>query len=44
MDEALAAAPAGSAGWALPIEPMLNIAARPECWSRCLARLRNRAA
>ena len=44
MDDALAAAPAGNAAWFLPIEPLLNLSARPECWARPLARLRNRAA
>ena len=43
VDEALAAAPAGNAGWLLPIEPLLNVAARPDTWARALAHLRNRA-
>jgi len=43
VDEALAAVPAGNAGWLLPIEPLLNVAARPDTWARALARLRNRA-
>jgi tetratricopeptide (TPR) repeat protein len=42
--EALAAAPPGSAGWVLPVEPLLDVAARPEIWAPTLARLRNRAA
>jgi hypothetical protein len=44
MDEVLAAEPAGNAAWLLPIEPLLDVSARPECWVRPLARLRNRAA
>jgi DNA-binding winged helix-turn-helix (wHTH) protein len=43
VDEALAGAPAGNAGWLLPIEPLLNVAARPDTWARALAHLRNRA-
>ena len=44
MSEALAAAPPGSAGWIVPVEPLLNVGARPEVWAPVLARLRNRAA
>jgi hypothetical protein len=44
VDDALVAAPAGNAAWFLSIEPLLNVSARPESWSRPLARLRNRAA
>jgi DNA-binding winged helix-turn-helix (wHTH) protein len=43
MDQAFATAPAGPAGWLVPIEPLLNVAAHPDAWSRPLARLRNRA-
>jgi DNA-binding winged helix-turn-helix (wHTH) protein/Tfp pilus assembly protein PilF len=43
LDEALTGAPAGNAGWLLPIEPLLNVAARPDNWARVLAHLRNRA-
>jgi tetratricopeptide (TPR) repeat protein len=43
VSDALAAAPPGSAGWILPIEPLLHVAARPDAWSRTLARLRSRA-
>jgi DNA-binding winged helix-turn-helix (wHTH) protein len=43
VHDALAAAPPGSAGWILPIEPLLHVAARPDAWSRALARLRGRA-
>jgi hypothetical protein len=42
--EALAAAPPGSAGWMLPVEPLLQVAARPDVWAPTLARLRSRAA
>ena len=44
LDQALAAAPSGSAGWLLPVEPTLNVSAAPEIWTSALARLRSRAA
>ena len=44
LDEALAAAPPGNAGWLLPVEPLLHVSARPEIWALPLARLRTRAA
>jgi DNA-binding winged helix-turn-helix (wHTH) protein len=44
VDEALTAAPAGNAGWLLPVEPLLQVGAHPDVWTRPLARLRNRAA
>jgi tetratricopeptide (TPR) repeat protein len=44
VDEALAAAPAGNAGWLLPLEPMLRTTKSPEMWAAPLARVRNRAA
>ena len=43
VDDALAAAPAGNAGWLLPIEPLLNVSARPGVWEPALARLRARS-
>jgi DNA-binding winged helix-turn-helix (wHTH) protein len=43
VDDALAAAPPGNAGWLLPIEPMLNVSAHPDLWAPALARVRNRA-
>lgn len=43
LDRAFAAAPAGSAGWLLPIEPVLHVAAHPHVWTSPLTRLRNRA-
>jgi tetratricopeptide (TPR) repeat protein len=43
VDAALAAAPAGSGCWTLPVEPMLRIGADAR-WQSALARLRNRAA
>jgi len=43
LDHALAAAPAGNAGWLIPIEPLLNVTARPDSWVRVLAHVRNRA-
>jgi DNA-binding winged helix-turn-helix (wHTH) protein len=44
VDEALAEAPDGNAGWILPVEPMLAVAERPAAWAGVLARLRARAA
>ena len=44
IERAMAQAAVGSAGWLLPIEPMLNVSARPEAWRRALARLRSCAA
>lgn len=41
---ALAAAPPGSAGWLIPVEPLLNAAAHPQAWAAALERLRVRAA
>jgi DNA-binding winged helix-turn-helix (wHTH) protein len=40
---AMAGAPAGNAGWLLPIEPLLNVKAQPDVWTPALAHLRNRA-
>jgi DNA-binding winged helix-turn-helix (wHTH) protein len=44
MDLALARAHDGSAGWLLPVEPLLNVAADGDSWAPALARLRARAA
>ena len=44
VDEALAAAPPGNAGWLLPLEPLLHVPTRRENWAPVLARLRSRAA
>jgi hypothetical protein len=44
LDGALAAAPPGNAGWLVPVEPLLNVAAAPDVWAPVLARLRTRAA
>jgi hypothetical protein len=44
VNEALTRAPAGSAGWLLPVEPLLNVSAAPDVWAPALARLRTRAA
>lgn len=44
MDAALRAAPAGNAGWLVPVEPLLRVSANPEEWGSVLARLRARAA
>ncbi|MEQ1757345.1 MAG: transcriptional regulator [Vicinamibacterales bacterium] len=40
---ALLAAPPSSAGWTLPVEPLLNPTAHPVEWSRALATLRTRS-
>ena len=44
VDDALALAPAGNAGWLLPIEPLLQVTGHPDVWAPALARLRTRAA
>lgn len=44
IDETLAGAAAGNAGWLLPIEPLLHVTAHPDVWARALSHLRNRAA
>jgi DNA-binding winged helix-turn-helix (wHTH) protein len=44
VDEALAGAPAGNAGWLVPLEPLLRVNAHPGIWAQALARLRTRAA
>jgi len=43
LDGALAKAPAGNAGWTIPIEPMLNVRSTAAAWTPVLARLRARA-
>lgn len=40
---ALATAPPGSAGWMLPIEPLLNVRQAPDVWAAALAQLHLRA-
>jgi hypothetical protein len=44
LDEALANAPSGSAGWTIPVDPLLNVPAHEPMFSHVLARLRTRAA
>lgn len=44
VDVALADGEPTSAGWVLPIEPLLRVWSEPAIWGRALARLRNRAA
>jgi DNA-binding winged helix-turn-helix (wHTH) protein len=44
LDGALASAPPGNAGWLVPVEPLLNVAANPDVWAPVLVRLRTRAA
>ena len=44
VDDALARAAPGNAGWLLPVEPLLHVTAHPDVWARALAHLRNRAA
>lgn len=41
---ALTQAPTGPAGWIVPVEPLLNVAARPDLWLAALELLRARAA
>ena len=42
--DALAHADSGAAGWLLPVEPLLHVAARPDVWAHVLALVRERAA
>jgi DNA-binding winged helix-turn-helix (wHTH) protein len=44
MEEVLARAPAGQAGWRLPVEPLLHVTAHPDVWAAALSLVRNRAA
>jgi tetratricopeptide (TPR) repeat protein len=44
MNDALASAPPGNAGWLLPLEPLLHVTSHPNIWAPALARLRTRAA
>lgn len=44
IERLLAEAPAGNAGWLLPVEPMLNVTARPTAWLRVVALVKGRAA
>jgi tetratricopeptide (TPR) repeat protein len=44
VNHALNTATAGSAGWLLPVEPVLHVSARPGLWAAALATLRHRAA
>lgn len=44
VDRMIAAAPDGSTGWLLPVEPLLQIGRQSAAWSSVLARLRDRAA
>jgi DNA-binding winged helix-turn-helix (wHTH) protein len=44
MNDAFRTAPAGSAGWIVPIEPVLNAHANAAAWQAVLALLRQRAA
>jgi DNA-binding winged helix-turn-helix (wHTH) protein/Tfp pilus assembly protein PilF len=44
VEQALAAAPPGNAGWTLPIEPLLHVSAHANIWAPALTRLRTRAA
>jgi DNA-binding winged helix-turn-helix (wHTH) protein len=43
LSEALAAAPTGTAGWVIPVDPLLNISAHEPAFVHVLARLRTRA-
>jgi hypothetical protein len=42
--DALARANPGSAGWLLPVDPLLHVTAHHEAWAQTLAILRERAA
>lgn len=44
VEQVLAAAPPGNAGWVLPIEPLLHVSAHSGIWASALAQLRTRAA
>jgi DNA-binding winged helix-turn-helix (wHTH) protein len=44
VEQALATAPQGNAGWTLPIEPLLHVPAHTGIWASALAGLRTRAA
>jgi hypothetical protein len=44
LEQALAAAPPGNAGWLVPVEPLLNVWANADVWAPVLSRLRSRAA
>ena len=41
--DALVQAEPGSAGWLLPVDPLLHVTAHPEAWAQALATLRHRA-
>jgi hypothetical protein len=41
---ALAHADPGPAGWVLPVDPLPQLTAHPDCWAQTLAMLRGRAA
>jgi tetratricopeptide (TPR) repeat protein len=43
ITHALKQAPAGQAGWQLPVEPLLNVPAPSKAWANALALLRHRA-
>lgn len=43
VERALDAAPPGSAGWLLPVDPWLHVRVRPAIWAGALARLAARA-
>jgi len=44
VGHALDVALPGNAGWIVPVEPLMNVAAAPDVWAPVLARLRSRAA
>jgi len=44
VHSALADAPSGAAGWLLPVEPLLHVAAHAQAWAPALERLRGRSA
>src|SRR5262245_9601431 len=44
VEASLAVTAPGSAGWLLPVEPLLHVNSQPEVWARVLGLVRNRAA
>ncbi len=44
VEQSLVDVSPGSAGWLLPLEPLLHVSSDPDRWAPALARLRNRAA
>jgi hypothetical protein len=43
LGEAILRAEPGSAGWLLPVDPLIDVTSHPEAWAQTLGILRNRA-